>query len=406
MAISEFLFLDSSSGNVASTAAVPEMIHILRKHLGMDIAFVGEFTGGNRQIRLVDSEEENCAIRVGTCSPEQESYCKLIIDGRLPHVMNRVDDYPLAAALSVTKELGIGSYLAAPIHLSDGTIYGTLCCYSHAPEPSLNHRDLAMIKACAEMTAKQIEKHRQSTSRQHETRRRIEGIFTSDALHSVYQPILDLACQRIVGFEALSRFKGMDTGPDTVFRDAYEVGLGCSLEVMAIKSGLDALAHIASDLYVAFNVSPEALLDPEFAQVFANMPMDRITLEITEHAAVEHYQEILSALIPLRRDGMQLAVDDAGAGFASFRHILELAPDKIKLDACLTKNIEGDPSRRALIAAFVQFAGDTGSKLIAEGVETDAQLNALKELGVEKIQGNLIGKPMPLDEAVNISYKS
>jgi len=93
-----------------------------------------------------------------------------------------------------------------------------------------------------------------------------------------------------------------------------------------------------------------------------------------------------------------LAVDDAGAGFASFRHILELRPTFVKLDRSLISRIDGDPAKKALVAGMRQFARSTGCRLIAEGVETDAERAALLRLGIRLAQGYLLGRPGPLPD--------
>ena len=100
--------------------------------------------------------------------------------------------------------------------------------------------------------------------------------------------------------------------------------------------------------------------------------------------------------VRLRERGIRLAIDDAGSGYASFRHILSLTPDFIKLDASLTHNIEADARRQALTAAFVGFASKTSSEIVAEGLETQAGLATPRELGVTRAQGYLLGKPGPL----------
>jgi EAL domain-containing protein (putative c-di-GMP-specific phosphodiesterase class I) len=128
--------------------------------------------------------------------------------------------------------------------------------------------------------------------------------------------------------------------------------------------------------------------------------LNQLVLEITEHAIVYQYKEIATLLAPLRKRGLQIAVDDAGAGYASFRHILNLAPDRIKLDMSLTRNIDTDPARRALTVAFVQFSSDTGSELFAEGVETAAELATLQALGVRGAQGYFLGRPMSMDDVL------
>ena len=102
------------------------------------------------------------------------------------------------------------------------------------------------------------------------------------------------------------------------------------------------------------------------------------------------------ALDTLRRRGVRLAVDDAGAGFASLRHIVRLSPDFIKLDVSLTRGIDIDPVRQSLAAALVSFARDTGPVVVAEGIETEAELEALRHLGVPLGQGFHLGRPMPV----------
>lgn len=128
------------------------------------------------------------------------------------------------------------------------------------------------------------------------------------------------------------------------------------------------------------------------------VPANRIILEVTEHAAIEAYEQLGAALSVFRQRGLRVAVDDAGAGYASFRHILRLRPDIIKLDMALTRDIDQDPARRALASALITFAGNTRSTIVAEGVETAAELHTLQQLGVTAAQGYYLGRPTPLSE--------
>ena len=116
-------------------------------------------------------------------------------------------------------------------------------------------------------------------------------------------------------------------------------------------------------------------------------------LEITEHEAVEDYDDLVDALAPLRRLGARVAIDDAGAGFASLRHTLRIAPDIVKLDMSLTRDIDGDRAKRALAAALVSFASEMGFALVAEGIETAAELATVRELGVGYGQGFFLAEP-------------
>jgi EAL domain-containing protein (putative c-di-GMP-specific phosphodiesterase class I) len=168
-----------------------------------------------------------------------------------------------------------------------------------------------------------------------------------------------------------------------------------TLEMLALESALSAAASLPKDLYVAVNLSPRACLDDRVAGVLegGSIALDRIVLELTERHEVADYGQLGAALAPLRAAGLRVAVDDAGAGFASMRHIVELKPDLIKLDRDVIAGINADPRLRALGAAMVGFARELGACLVAEGVETEAELAAVKLLGMNPAQGYLLGIP-------------
>jgi len=144
------------------------------------------------------------------------------------------------------------------------------------------------------------------------------------------------------------------------------------------------------------NLSPGTVVSPGLHRELGDVAVDRLVLEITEHARVEDYDALDAALAPLRARGLRLAVDDAGAGFASLRHILRLAPDVIKVDMTVTRGIDTDRARRALTSALVAFGSETGAEIVAEGIETQAELEALRGLGIRYGQGYLLGRPGPL----------
>jgi EAL domain-containing protein (putative c-di-GMP-specific phosphodiesterase class I) len=123
----------------------------------------------------------------------------------------------------------------------------------------------------------------------------------------------------------------------------------------------------------------------------------RIVLELTEQIAVANYQHLSGLLADYRKQGVQLAIDDTGSGFASLSHILKLAPDLIKLDRALTTGIDFDPVRRALAKALHSFSSDTGASIIAEGIETAAEFVALQEIGIPYGQGYYLGRPGPVE---------
>jgi EAL domain-containing protein (putative c-di-GMP-specific phosphodiesterase class I) len=214
----------------------------------------------------------------------------------------------------------------------------------------------------------------------------------------VFQPICSLAHRTTVGYEALSRFAGPpQRTPDLWFDEAASVGLGVELEAMAARRALANLPDLPANTYLAFNTSPEAVGSKPFQRLFADTELERVVIEITERKQIDDYVNLNAAISGARERGARLAIDDAGAGFASLRHILMLAPDFIKLDRTLTAGIEHDRSQQALAAGLICFAEKIGSTIIAEGIEREEQVAALAAQGVAYGQGFFLAKPMGLD---------
>lgn len=220
------------------------------------------------------------------------------------------------------------------------------------------------------------------------------GAFTM-----AFQPIMALEAGRIVGVEALARFSGVHTRtPDVWFSEAAEVGLHVELELAAARKALSSLVEIPDHIWLSVNLSPESLLSPAFDEILEATRPERIIVELTEHARIDDYARLAESLGRLRTAGGRVAVDDAGAGFASLRHILDLTPDFIKLDNTLTRDIDKHQPRHALARALITFCSDIGSTLVAEGIETAAEMQALRALGVTHGQGYHLGRPGPLPE--------
>jgi EAL domain-containing protein (putative c-di-GMP-specific phosphodiesterase class I)/CheY-like chemotaxis protein len=227
--------------------------------------------------------------------------------------------------------------------------------------------------------------------------RRIEAAVRGEGVDVVYQPVFDLMDGRPVGAEALSRFSAAPLRPpDVWFAEAAEVGLDIELEVSAVRLAVRCLDRLDPSLVLGVNVSPATCRSSELPDVLETVPADRVLLEITEHAPVDDYEELASALAPLRGRGVRLAIDDTCSGFASLRHVLHLRPDTIKLDITLTRAIETDTARRLLVEAIVGFAPSVGAEVLAEGIESADQLRVLRDAGVRLGQGYHLGRPGPL----------
>lgn len=212
-----------------------------------------------------------------------------------------------------------------------------------------------------------------------------------------FQPIHSLATGRMQGVEALSRFSvpGRDRSPQEWFNAADEVGLRADLELAAVHAALASATTLPQHLYLSLNLSPETLLWPGMFDLLTGASVDasRILVEVTEQTPVEDYEGLRKALAPLRKAGIRIAVDDAGAGYACFRHILQLKPDVIKLDRSLIAGIHTDDARRALAAAVATFAHDVGATVVAEGIEEPGEMESALRLGVDAGQGYLLGRP-------------
>jgi EAL domain-containing protein (putative c-di-GMP-specific phosphodiesterase class I)/response regulator of citrate/malate metabolism len=233
-------------------------------------------------------------------------------------------------------------------------------------------------------------------------RERIERVIRDREIRMVYQPVVDLNSYRLVGLEALARFPGAPTqGPDRWFSDANQVGLGIDLELCAVDAALGAVEQLPSNAFLAVNVSPATMLSHRLADVIPPDVAPRLVIELTEHVPVEDYETINAAADRLRDRGARIAVDDTGAGYAGFRHLLSLKPDIVKLDISLTRGIDHDPGRRALASALVHFTQDTSAVLIAEGIETSGELGTLHELQVDWAQGYHLARPEPLSRVVS-----
>jgi EAL domain-containing protein (putative c-di-GMP-specific phosphodiesterase class I) len=228
----------------------------------------------------------------------------------------------------------------------------------------------------------------------------VERVLLGEEIEIAFQPIVELATGRVVAYEALSRFPGDPAHtPDVWFADAWALGLGIPLELLAIRKAVEAIANVPGALHITVNASPPTLAARGFMRALGPNP-DRVTVELTEHLEIADYEAFRQAAAPLRRAGGRLAIDDFGAGYASLKHVLQVRPERIKLDISLTEQIPESSVAHALATALLSFAGEIGVEVVAEGIETDEELDALTEIGVRVGQGFHFGLPAPLEQVL------
>jgi EAL domain-containing protein (putative c-di-GMP-specific phosphodiesterase class I) len=221
----------------------------------------------------------------------------------------------------------------------------------------------------------------------------VRAILDAQLVRVALQPVIALPSGVVVGSEALSRFGGR-VATDRWFKAASKYGYGDELERLCLGSALALLPTLPPEQFLAVNISPAALADAGVLALLEAADLRRVVVEITEHEAVENYAVTRVVLGRLRAAGARIAVDDTGAGFASLRHVLMLQPDVIKLDLSLTRDVDVDRRQQALVRAVTAFSAQVGATVLAEGVETQAQFDTLREIGVQLGQGWHLGVPV------------
>jgi len=243
----------------------------------------------------------------------------------------------------------------------------------------------------------------------------LDYFFSLKNNHEVhFQPIVELATGRLEEFECLFRpvMPMLPQSVTAIVQAAVDTNRSVELDAFLVKIILQRVGAVVSappaeadpdmpvPMHVAINFTPASLLDPRFeATALADLVEEHglsprhITLECTEQQAVSDVVPLKRQVKALRRLGFGFAVDDAGAGYASFTLIAALRPSIIKIDREIVTGIRLDDAKQALVEAFVSFGRRIGAHLVAEGIETRSDLATLVELGVEFGQGYLIGKP-------------
>jgi EAL domain-containing protein (putative c-di-GMP-specific phosphodiesterase class I)/putative methionine-R-sulfoxide reductase with GAF domain len=213
-------------------------------------------------------------------------------------------------------------------------------------------------------------------------------------VESVVQPVVRAGDQVIVGYEALARMPLEPVHPpDWWLAQAERVGLRRNLEIACLKAA-SRLGPIPEERLLFVNLSPSLLSDPSVLAILDDLP-ERLVIELTEQEAVSDYTRLRHDLVPWLSRGVRVAIDDTGAGYSSLRHVIELTPDFLKLDRELVRDLDTDKNRRALVRAMAAFASEVGTSVIAEGVETQTELDILCEAEVHLVQGYLLARPGP-----------
>ena len=381
---------------------IERVMQAARDHVGLEVSFVSEFAEGQRVFRYASGDLERFEVRVDGAEPLEGTYCQMVCDGTLDPLVLDASRHPVTASMPVTGQLGVEVYVGVPVELSDGRLYGTLCCLSSSPTQALSDRDVGFMRMAAAIVAEQLEREEATGLERRVATARIRAALAG-GFDLVYQPIVDLAGGGVLGYEALARFDGaVQRRPDEWFEEAWLVGLGVDLELAAVRRAVAVFGQIPAPAYLAVNVSPETLLSPDIPAALAGATPERLVLEITEHARVLDYAPVRERIDALRAQGYRVAIDDLGTGHAGVNHLLQFQPDVLKIDLSVVQGVRRDPLRRAIAATFATLAASIGASIVAEGIETAEDRDALEILGLTAGQGYHLARPGPLAEVLQV----
>jgi EAL domain-containing protein (putative c-di-GMP-specific phosphodiesterase class I) len=372
-----------------------ELLDVLRRRLHMDVAWLGQLEGDLLVLQVVSGDLDRFGIAPGMSIRRSSSLYGKILAGEIPTVIPDVRADPRAAQVASAAEFDMGSYAATPVVDADGQFYGMLGCISRQPCPSLGESDAGFLRLLAGFLSQFVIDLRQQWETRSGVWRHIRSLLDEGCPRVYFQPVVELATGRVIGVEGLSRFPTAIQGPKDLFAAAATVGLGPELEMAAVRNALRVLQDLPSDVTLTVNASPATATGGLVDLVVGTGTPAKVCVEITEHDYIGDDRSLLLVADILRGHGTHIAVDDVGSCYSGLEQLLHLRPEVIKMDYFITHGIDADPARRAVAAGLTRIAQEIGGRVVAEGIETTAELEAVIATGIPFGQGFLLGAPTP-----------
>ncbi|MFM7348693.1 MAG: EAL domain-containing protein [Erythrobacter sp.] len=373
---------------------IGDMLEALRARLDMDVAFVSRQIGTTHRIFTHVAARGRSPLTTGDYNPNENSLCWLVIEGKLPERVTDTSLYEVAACLPITEELNVRSHFSVPLRRRDGRVHGSLCCFSYRPRPDIEERDMQVLRSVAAIVSDQIEGRIELEEACEDAGREIARLLEADDLAVIHQPIYDLTDWHLIGHECLMRNKAdPERSPLDLLERARAAGKTMELELHIARKALETLDPAHPERFIAINVSPATLVSEELAALIPEGLEARLVIELNQQETAPQQAAVKDAIEAWKARAW-VAVNSEGAGFAGLQSLVDLGPDIVKIDREFLSGLSSDTARRALVKALVQFASETGVTLIAQGVETREDLQALRELGVRFAQGYILGKPV------------
>jgi DNA-binding NarL/FixJ family response regulator len=317
----------------------------------------------------------------------------------------------LRAAREISKRCAPTKVVALSAHEDSDTVIGMISAGASAYVPKGDSTDkiLRTIHRTIDANYASVDQPPQLTlispllPRRTQQSTAVAKAILDGAITVEFEPIEDLATGRVVGFDARPRVATLPhRSYDNWLADAEAADLLLDIEMAAFRASLLALTAIPDDLFLEFEVTPSTLTEGRFRRAIRRQIGSRIVLGLSPLAPVD--ASVLGATGPtgilatLRGRGVRIAAREVGPGFAGLRHLTLLSPELARLDGTLVRSLGQSFSTHSIVAALVACASDVGARLIAPGVVSEEQLQELRNLGVDLVQGPIVGEPIPISE--------
>lgn len=372
-------------------------------------------------VSLVDRDRQWFKASVGTPltgTPRDEAFCAYVAASGEPLVVPDARKDPRFAHFELVKD-GVRSYAGVPLIGRDGLPLGALCVVDTRPR-RFGRRALKLERVLADQVVARMELGRtdlraglrRPDSVSLDRRAELRTALDRGEIQPYFQPIVDVATGRAIGMEALLRWvhpeRGL-LGPGAFLPAAEASGLIAPIGRHAAQQALRALrrcydlGQAEPPFGVSINVSPVQLREPGLAKAILNeiqqlgLPPQFVTIELTETGTVTPIAAIAHELEDLRSSGVMIDIDDFGSGYSTLQRMLDLPLTGLKLDMGIVHRLPDDDRTARVVRWLVKAAHDIGLDVVAEGVETEAQLAFLRALGCDRVQGHLFGQAVPIE---------
>jgi EAL domain-containing protein (putative c-di-GMP-specific phosphodiesterase class I) len=244
-----------------------------------------------------------------------------------------------------------------------------------------------------------------------ELRYELDHLIAESRIRSVYQPIVRLVDGRVFGYEALTRCPegSLFEGPFSLFQYAEKQNQAFALDRLARETAIRYSPALGSMQKIFINVTMGIMNDPHFVSgqtvrwlTERGLLPGQVVFELTERSSIDDFEAAKKILAHYRRQGYEIAIDDAGAGYSSLQSIVELKPDYIKIDRSLVSMVDKDKMKKQMLMTFVRFAKKMNIRLVAEGIERPEELRLLRAMGFDYGQGYLLGRPDERPSIANV----